>query len=445
MNNNIFPILQPLAKRVVKSLPIFFSALYFCTNVLWSHSIETNFWKNRQRTVTQMAQLSLNPVSAVSALPRLLESLPSSNFRFEKVASLQAGLADPLLKSLALTPTSMRKVIRPEKNPSPYSVVFIQDIHRNVEAQKNIGRTVESLVEKNQVQLIALEGSFNEVKLQPFWDWSERDILHDVADYFSNQESLSGVGYALLTGQQKWPKILGIDDSVHHTKNISAYQRAIKNISQAKSEIGQWATQLHNQKGLILNKDLAHVDSAIRAYDQGALSLSTYISFLSQKTSNLSQALQVFIQASVLERKLNFKQIEKERNTLLQNLMPTLHPNEITSLLEMSNSYRMGEIRDVDFYQAIQRLCTLKTVSLIDYPAFKSFIEYLIVCESLDSDQLFSDLRQLKNEVVTKVTQTPEENHLMQKTEFLELMQKLSKFSLNRSEWNHYKNIKNES
>lgn len=77
-----------------------------------------------------------------------------------------------ILSALSPLRGSFRKVSFPNPSSSQGSLILhIQDVHMNPDAQRNIAETVRALLVSGQMDLIALEGSKEEINLLPFADF----------------------------------------------------------------------------------------------------------------------------------------------------------------------------------------------------------------------------------------------------------------------------------
>src|SRR5437762_2927516 len=114
-------------KRLKKAFSTGLAVVTFLTNCVLAHAAETNFWKERQKSLPQPP-------------PQLAMNLPVP------VSPLQFG--------------SVRGVSKlPDLKKTSRLVIHIQDVHRNFEAQSNIGNIVASLMSQGNIGLVALEGS----------------------------------------------------------------------------------------------------------------------------------------------------------------------------------------------------------------------------------------------------------------------------------------------
>src|SRR5262245_19343162 len=124
------------------------SLLLFVSNTVLAHSLEANIWAERQSRVAQAI-----PTASLELL-----NLPRASFHL-------STLAPSLLEFMPPALGSVRHVSRPENKRSGKTVIYIQDVHLNAEAQRNIGHVVQNLLRGRQLGLIALEGAFGKIDL----------------------------------------------------------------------------------------------------------------------------------------------------------------------------------------------------------------------------------------------------------------------------------------
>ena len=105
-------------------------------------------------------------------------------------------------------------------------VIHIQDVHRNFEAQQNIGKAVQELINANAVDVVALEGAFAPIDLSWYRAYPHADVIKAVADWLLKENKISGPVYTGFVSKAPIPKFVGIDDKNHYDANVEAYRAA---------------------------------------------------------------------------------------------------------------------------------------------------------------------------------------------------------------------------
>ncbi len=146
---------------------IFVSVSLFLTQCLWAHATETHWRKGSGLVASRpdpflLAQIpsraplgfQLPAAKINSRIPDSLKNISRNNLRLPASSALA-----PLVAALPQNYGSVRDISLPS-GAAKGVVVHIQDVHLNPEAQANIGRAVQALMEERRVDLVALEGAF---------------------------------------------------------------------------------------------------------------------------------------------------------------------------------------------------------------------------------------------------------------------------------------------
>jgi len=157
---------------VIKS-PLFFrgfalsiALIYLANNGFLAHARETNFWKERKTSV-QLARLPSPSAAPMSQPLPLAKGVLSSKF----------------LESIPSQFSTLRTIQIPPSQDSDRIIIHIQDVHMNHEAQMNIGKTIQALIQDGKVGLVALEGAFAPIDLTHFKRFPHPETVHNVADF----------------------------------------------------------------------------------------------------------------------------------------------------------------------------------------------------------------------------------------------------------------------
>src|SRR5690349_288659 len=120
-----------------RTLAAVLSFLYFTTNVVCAHSIESSLWTARRTTLTSR-RAPLRSMSSTGPLrPLDLPDVARPSSILRSASRLSAVPAD---SPLALIPASAGVVLRfqPPRSPSLPTIALFQDVHLNPEAQRNL-------------------------------------------------------------------------------------------------------------------------------------------------------------------------------------------------------------------------------------------------------------------------------------------------------------------
>ncbi|MBK8872323.1 MAG: hypothetical protein IPN19_15145 [Elusimicrobia bacterium] len=434
-------------------LSVVLALVFFTANGLFAYSSESNLWAERRKAARRLSapQFASTPgwlkgnAPLVSHLP-VVDKVTLSSCVAKSVPP--AFLKDHATLFSALSPAhgTVRKVTLGKKG-GPV-IVHIQDVHMNREAQWNIRHTVRSLLEAKQVDLLALEGSTEEMELQPFVDFPHRQAVEITADYLLKENKISGPIHAALTAQGQLPRILGIDDPLHYKANVQAYIDSEPLQGKARDEIKTQLSALSAEKAKIYSPALLEFDKQVQAYRSGTTSLAIHICSLHNVTLSRRsgtgldgnqvpsfQHVSLFQKALTLEKTLDFKQVEHERAQMIDRLVEKLTPQQTQSLLAQSVAYRSGQLRYTDFYQELKALCQKADIRLSDYPAMDDYVKYVLLADGIDAERLMEELENLEKTAFSSLAKTAAEKSLIAEDRHIWLTGKLVDFALTPKEW----------
>ncbi len=443
------------------------SGALLATQSLFAYQPEKSFWDQRRQVARRTSP------SVLASLPlghragdNLAAQFPSPQMvRSSLTPSVVRSLPKSFLKShadllTALSPVhgSVRKVSL-GKNAGARGpvVIHIQDVHMNAEAQKNIRETVATLLNSGKVGLVALEGSTEDIALQPFVDFPNRKAVELTADYLLRENKISGPIHAALTASGKLPRILGIDDPVHYAANVQAYKDSAPKLDETRRLIKAHQLKIDEQKKSVFSPALLALDETVSGYRADSVSLGDYVGVLveivSRKENNYSRHsgmglagiqssslrnVDKLTQALNTERSLDFKQVEAERSRLIEKLTNFLSTQEINELMAQSVAYRTGELRYGDFYGQLRETCAKKGIRLSDYPAMDEYVRYVLLCDGIDAEKLLNEMSSLEKAAYDALAPTSEEKALAAQSRQAWLTSKLVDFSLTPPEWKEY-------
>jgi len=439
----------------VKCLSVTLS-LFLVAQIALADAAQTNFWAERRKSMERSKE-SQDEI-LLASLPSTISSNPSQVFkelpspRPHEIVS--QGIVDDslspasetelttLMSALQSAYGNVRETFVPQKAKIDKTVILIQDVHMNQEAQENIGKAVQELIDQGKVGLIGLEGATKPIDLAPLRSFPYPDITKKVADYMLKVNKITGPIHAGLTSEKSIPSIIGVDDPTHYKANVEAYKQSAGRQAQYKLAIGGLQARLAQEKKTGFNPALQKFDNQVEAYRKGALKLGEYLRSLSQTVSDTPLSIETFLAALDMEEKLDFSRVEKERTQILEKLVQKLKKDQILDLVRESLTYRLGKVSHSNFYAYLRDLCKKNGVSLAQYPAMDSYIRYVLLSDSFKADQLFRDVTNMEQQGYARLAQTPQEKALVAESKRLYLTGKLVDFALTTQEWEEYRSEK---
>ncbi|MCG3205888.1 MAG: hypothetical protein KCHDKBKB_02611 [Elusimicrobia bacterium] len=441
--------LKPLLIRSIATISLIF---YGFTNVLFAHSAETNFWKERGNVVKKqnnelvLANLPMSPTPRPGIIPIPgLSSLSKAQFP-AGIAPFTGTPTEIQFLSSLLPFGTFRKITQPKSpNPNHQTIIHIQDVHMNREAQKNISLAIQNLVGQQKVNWVAIEGGFGPIDLSVFHQFPDQKTVKEAADYMLRENNIAGPLHAMFssTAHRHSPTILGVDDFTHYRSNVEAYKRSAPLVKLHKEQWTRRRAEIQSKKINTLNPPLARFDAVVESYRRGDTSLGGFAQELKrfQPRTSIStfKMFASFIEALNLEGSLDFSRVEHERSLVLSRLTPKLTSPQTKNLIDTTLAYRSGNISHANFYEYLRTLSLKNGVDMTAYPAMNAYLRYMLLSESIDGEKLFSEISGLEKSTFDHLMQTPQERELIQESKRVYLVGKLLDFALTKEEWEEYK------
>jgi len=420
-----------------KLFALFLSVVFTLSNVVLSHALETNIWTERAEN-KQVARLPfpagnssafLDRFPSISAVPLSSHWMPIPGRRVSRV-----------MPTVPAQFGRFQKWLKPSSGAlSAPLIVHIQDVHKNIEAQKNIGGALAALMTDRRVSLLALEGAFGTIDLKRLAAFPRQDVVRAVADSFLSENKMSGAARAAYLTARAGQDVVGVDDPLHYEANVRAYKESAPLGPAVSKEIERRQTDLERRKAAVFNPPLKMFDARVQAYRRGETSLGVYVRdvLCDADLTGVRQA-PLFLQALAAERELDMAVVERERSSMLRDLAEKISESERSSLIEEALAARSGATRQVDFYTALERRCRRAGIDGARFPAMKRYAAYLDLAERIDGESLFQELTQLESAAYRRLARTDSERALIAQSHLSNLTEKLVAFSLTRDEWDDY-------
>lgn len=341
----------------------------------------------------------------------------------------------PLLHSALPSTLGHRRDLRLPSGAVRGLVVYVQDVHRNNEAQDNIRRAILALANAG-VGTVALEGAEGPIDVGPLRRTVPLEDRAALARFLLRENKISGPAAAALTSESPLT-ILGVDDAGLHAANVKAYLDSRAARAAVASELSVRRARLELEKARLYSAPLRRFDALVEAHRAGRMSFGAYVRALADR-GDASSEMSRFVQAFELESKLDFTAVERDRQRLLERLAARAAKDELSSLLSLGVALRTGRCDTAAFYEAVARLCEATRLPLTQFPAFLTYLRYTRLSATLQAEKLLADVAAAERTIFDRLARTPDEKRLVAQSRRLALTEKLVGQSLTREEWEEY-------
>lgn len=265
------------------------------------------------------------------------------------------------------------------------SVVHIQDVHMNLEAQRNIAAAVSHLA-KGDADLIALEGAFGPLDFKQFSTYPFPASVKDVAGNMLEKALIPGAVFAALT-DKNLPAVVGVDDERLYRENVDAYKRASFWMTKNARRVEKLEAALVLKKRDAFNPELLVYDRLVRGYRSKNVAFVDYVSALRARLSDDEAA--AFPQTSKVVRAIG-----------LESIIDLKAIREATS--------------------------------------FEAYVRYFSMVQEIDGARFYDELAALERHLYRKLAATDADRKLIAAARRLDLVGKLVRFEMSPSEWEEY-------
>lgn len=434
--------------RTNKILSIFVSVTVLLQNVVLADVSHSSLWKERRAATLESQKLAsamMFPSPGFSVKPLAsVGRLPSRNLKKIPECSVSSKL-ESLVSAVSLQNGTLRGTVAPAGAESKRIVVHVQDIHANLEAQKNIGRIVGDLSRTGAVGLVALEGRTDFLNFDRLRRFSSPRVIEIVANYLLRTNKISGPVYEALTSRSGsstvLPPYVGIDDAAHYAANVEGYRKAEPLQADERARLKSESAKLEKEKTETFSHTLRDFDRLVQAHRSDTISFGDYLRALCGRNKTLPPMVQTFLEALSLEKDLDLGRVERERAAVLAALTPKLAKADVDLLLAQSLEFKQGSMSPAGFYGFFKTLCLQKGIDLKTYPALSGYVRYVLLADSIDSTSFFRVVAALEKRTYARLTRTDAERALVDASDRVYLESKLVEFTLTPDEWEDYKKL----
>jgi hypothetical protein len=401
---------------------------FFFSNALAVYAAETNYWADRrvqkswrfEQTGGPGASLNGNNSQASLLLAQLpgaqvvrldgatmgahsydvpltpVDGIPSADLNAAQSALARDGSADWL--DLIVNPYgTVREIHLSKKTDSPL-VIHIQDVHGYVDAQKNIAGMIDGLAKYRGVNLIGMEAAEGAFALEDLRRFPDRDIKERVTNWAIKKDLIGGAEKSGIMSEKPLT-LWGVENTPLYQANVQAVKDSLARRSEALKFHGELVKDLARIKTVVYSDSLKKYDENLTAYQDQRRGLGDYLKHLAGQTVGGAGELTkdypntaLLLNALDQESQLDFKQVERERVSLVEVLAARLDEKILNGLVKESMAYRAGRITYGRYYAYVKDLCRQAKIDLGKFPGLTDYIAYVGLSEKINRDRLLSEL-----------------------------------------------------
>ena len=335
-------------------------------------------------------------------------------------------------------PEEIGRVIETYQGNSGQTVIHIQDAHAHYEAQKNIANILEELIRNYSVHVVLVEGGNESNIYSPMRKLATRERRVEVAERQLRKGLMMGDEYLELTTD--YPMVIqGIEDMELYKENIRAFSQVEQMRTEALSYLKNLKSVIETLKQNIYSPELKTLEKLREDYEAERMGLVAYYEYLGTLSSVASSPnLSRLLEASELEREIQFEKVDEERDALIDALMAKLSKEEADSLVEKSVAYREKTLSQKDYYEHLAFLADEKEISFEKYPNLDKYIRYVGLYDGIDHVALFKEGDKLEEELRARLLKTDEQKKIAEMDKRVKILISMMDLKLSPDEYQFY-------
>jgi len=322
-------------------------------------------------------------------------------------------------------------------------IVHIQDAHCNYEAQTNIRKILELLMDQKDMVLVALEGSTGEIDTSLFTTFPDEEIREEVATYFMKKGKISGAEHLAINAKK--PILLyGIENKEYYLENLEAFTNTLEKRPAAKETCREIRTYLNRLKQYIYSKELKELDRKVAEYDADKIKFVEFCAYLKTRAAKkrLNMALyenfSLLMKALDIEKGVDFKKVDSERSAIINELEKKLSQDQLSELFMKSLSYRTKKMKSGAYYTYLRGLAEKARVKLSKFKNFNLYVDYISTYSNIDNPSLFRELKALQEDIKEALYTNDDQRTLNRLSRHIRIVDDLVNISLSKEEAGYF-------
>ena len=325
------------------------------------------------------------------------------------------------------------------------TIIYIQDIHANFEAQRNISRMLDQLITDTGLKLIMVEGGWGSVGLSHLRSHANRERRQAVAEKYLKAGKISGEEYFDIAYDHEI-ELEGIDDERLHRENTNTLFKIEDIRAKALEELLNIKTSLYElQKGTypphILQFERLDMD-----YKAEKISLKDFYLQLHEFAEKVGedftnfQHFRKFVEAIGMEQHIDFKLVERERENIINHIENVMPMQKYIDFILKSFKFSRGKASAPWYHNYLIDEAENTRLDSSKYGNLKRYLEYITLHESIDIYTLFSEADDLFMKVKEKLCDTKRQGVLNKISIGINILENCLNTRLIPSQFEYYMN-----
>lgn len=325
------------------------------------------------------------------------------------------------------------------------TIIHIQDAHCNYEAQKNMAQLLDHLVKEQNLKLIMVEGGSGNVNLEFLRNYADKKAREGVADKYLKLGKISGEEYLDIVADYPLD-LYGIEDEALYEAHLDIFHKVDALRDESLKYLEDLAKVVNALKPKIYSEEVKYLESAKKNYEDKTLSLGEYCGYLKNIAFNKGfdlksyPFLSTFAELARLEKEVDFKQAEAQRNEFVKSLASMLNERQVKTVVDKSQDFKAGKINPQEYYSFLKDLAQKKRINLEqNYPQLSAYIRYINENKKIDVAQLLKEVASLEEKIKEALFANADQKRLYEISKSLDVLKGAVSLELTPEDYGYFK------
>jgi hypothetical protein len=321
-------------------------------------------------------------------------------------------------------------------------IIQVQDAHCNYEAQKNMAGLLEYLIKNNNLSLILVEGGSGDVNLSFLRGYADKKARAAVADKYLRQGKISGEEYLDIISDYKI-QLYGIEDEKLYEEHLASFNKVDSFRQAGLKDLDGLLRVVEAIKPFIYTAEIRRFEEQKKKYEDKSLPLSEYCQFLGDLAASKNVDLggyirfSSFVTVARLEKGIDYKKVELERNNFIKDLAGLLDENGAKNLISMTEAFKAKVASQEQYYSFLKRTAEGK-LNINKYPQFGAYIDYLAASQNVDVAVLLEELGAVENKIQEACLSNADQKKLAEIEKSIQILGKILNLELVPEDYRYF-------
>jgi len=324
------------------------------------------------------------------------------------------------------------------------TIIHIQDAHCNYEAQKNMAGLLEYLVKEYNLKLIMVEGGSGDVSLDFLRNYADEKTRVEIADKYLKAGKIAGEEYLDIVSDYPL-QLYGIEDEALYDAHMAAFQQVDSFRENGLRDLAVLSNIVNNLKPHIYTEELQQLEKEESGYEDKTISLVEYCQYLNGMGNKKRLVLQnyphltAFSEIARLEKEIDFKAAELQRDALIKDLAKLLDERGVQNLILMTQCFKAKIVTPEKYYSFLKATAEQKLDLTRNYPQLNAYIRYATISKDVNAAELLKEVNEIEEKIKEALFTNTDQRRLNEITKSIQILTKILNLELTPEDYAIFK------